>query len=48
MPNDGTDSHASQYIIESDFIAVSSTQKKLYFHKMKSIDVSDRAAFPCV
>ena len=27
MPNDGTDGHASQYIIESDFIAVSSTQK---------------------
>ena len=27
MPNDGTDGHASQYAIESDFIAVSSTQK---------------------
>ena len=27
MPNDGTDGHASQYIIEPDFIAISSTQK---------------------
>ena len=27
IPNDGTDSHASQKIIESNFIAVSSTQK---------------------
>ena len=27
MPNDGTDRRASQYAIESDFIAVSSTQK---------------------
>ena len=27
MPNDGTEGHASQYFIESDFIAVSSTQK---------------------
>ena len=27
VPNDGTDGHASQYAIESDFIAVSSTQK---------------------
>ena len=27
MPNEGTDGHASQYIIESDFISVSSTQK---------------------
>ena len=27
MPNDGTDGHASQYIIKSGFIAVSSTQK---------------------
>ena len=27
MPYDGTDGHASQYAIESDFIAVSSTQK---------------------
>ena len=27
MPNNGRDGHASQYIVESDFIAVSSTHK---------------------
>ena len=31
MPNDGTEGHASQYIIECDFIAVSSTQKSVTF-----------------
>ena len=29
MTNDGTDSHASQYVIESDFLTVFSTKKKL-------------------
>ena len=48
MPNDGTDGHASQYANESDFIALSSTQKIALLSQDEIIDVSGRVAFPCV